>query len=157
MLSHGFCEPGVRARLGWVLCSVSLTGCSPCASGLGTASQAPLGRISLHVHELVGSIQFLLALELEGLSSSLTVDPKPPQRPLLCGSLSPGWVTESKKTEVVGFVAYSHTSNISSLSQYSTHWEEVIRYSPCSEVGGSHRGMNPKIMELLRAGFESCL
>ena len=76
--------------------------------GWGPNLKAPMGRLSLHVHELAGSIQFLPALEPEGLSSSLTVGPKPPQRPLLRGSLSPGWVTESKKTVVIGFVAYSH-------------------------------------------------
>ena len=47
----------------------------------GPHLEAPLGRISLHLHELAGSIQFLPALELEGLSSSLIVDPKPHKGP----------------------------------------------------------------------------
>lgn len=110
----------------------------------GPHLEAPLGRISLHLHELAGSIQFLPALELEGLSSSLTVDPKPPQGPLLCGSLSLGWVTESKKTDVTGFVVYAHTSNIPSVSQYSAHWEEVIRYSPHSDVEGHTEARIPR-------------
>lgn len=110
----------------------------------GPHLEAPLGGISLHVHKLAGSIQFLPALELEGLSSSLTVDPKPPQGPLLCGSLSLGWVTESKKIEVIGFVVYAHTSNIPSVSKYSTHWEEVIRYSPHSDLGGHTEARIPR-------------